>query len=167
MRWSTPCSRRSRRAAASARELARELHGEIAVASAKGAYAIFQEVFASDRFRSLEAEGARVQRVLWASTSTKNPDYPDVKYVEPLIGPDTINTMPTATLDAYRDHGEPADRVHDDIDLYARKLLRLHEVGIDLDDITRRLEEEGIEKFAKPFDSLLETLRGELEKAPA
>ena len=148
-------------------DTARALHGEIAIASAKQAYAIFQEVFGGERFRALAERGARNQRLLWASTSTKNPDYSDVKYVEPLIGPDTINTMPSDTLDAYRDHGEPADRVRDDIDAYGRKLTQLAEVDIDLAEITQALEDEGVEKFIKPFDSLMGTLEEELGKAPA
>jgi transaldolase len=135
--------------------------------SAKGAYAIFQEVFAGARFGALEQDGARVQRVLWASTSTKNPDYPDTKYVEPLIGPDTVNTMPMETLDAYRDHGQPADRVRDDLDLYARRLEMLGELGIDLDEVTQSLEDEGVEKFVKPFESLMGTIEEALSRAPA
>lgn len=147
--------------------LARELHGEMAVASAKQAYAIFLEVFGSERFQALERAGAREQRLLWASTSTKNPDYPDTKYVEPLIGPDTINTMPRSTLDAYRDHGRPADRIREGMEAYGRKLERLAELDIDLDEITQALEDEGVEKFVKPFDSLMGTLEQALSKAPA
>jgi transaldolase len=148
-------------------DTAKALHGDIAVASAKQAYAIFEEVFASERYRTLAHKGARKQRLLWASTSTKNPDYSDVKYVEPLVGPDTINTMPGETLDAYRDHGEPADRVRDDMDAYGRKLEQLGELGIDLDEITQALEDEGVDKFIKPFDKLMGTLAEELRKAPA
>ncbi len=148
-------------------DAAKALHGEIAVASAKQAYAIFEEAFSSDRFRALERQGARKQRLLWASTSTKNPDYSDVKYVEPLVGPDTINTMPGETLDAYRDHGEPADRVRDDADAYGRKLEQLGELGIGLDEVTQALEDEGVDKFIKPFDKLMGTLEEELRKAPA
>jgi len=146
---------------------ARDLHGEIAVASAKQAYAIYQEVFSGERYRALEKHGARTQRVLWASTSTKNPDYSDVKYVEPLIGPDTINTMPRETLDAYRDHGKPSERVTDDQQAYGEKLRKLGEVGIDLGEITQALEDEGVDKFIKPFDQLMHTLEDALSKAPA
>ncbi|HKI56504.1 MAG TPA: transaldolase [Trueperaceae bacterium] len=148
-------------------ETARDLHGEIAVASAKQAYAIYQEVFSGKRYRALEKDGARTQRVLWASTSTKNPDYSDIKYVEPLIGPDTINTMPRETLDAYRDHGEPAARVTDDQQAYGEKLRRLADVDIDIDEITQALEDEGVDKFVKPFDQLTGTLQDALAKAPA
>jgi len=147
--------------------LAGELHGEMAVASAKQAYAVYQEVFSGARFRALEASGARSQRVLWASTSTKNPDYSDVKYVEPLIGPDTINTMPRETLDAYRDHGRPAARVTDDQQAYGEKLRRLADLDIDLDEITQALEDQGVDKFIKPFDQLMHTLEDALGKAPA
>ena len=148
-------------------DTAKALHGDIAVASAKQTYAIYEELFASERYRALERKGARTQRLLWASTSTKNPDYSDVKYVEPLIGPDTINTMPGETLDAYRDHGQPADRVRDDMSAYGRKLEQLGELGIDLDEITQALEDEGVDKFIKPFDKLMGTLAEELRKAPA
>lgn len=147
-------------------ERARALKGEIAVANAKLAYRIYQELFEGERFAALRAKGARPQRLLWASTSTKNPEYQDTMYVEPLIGPETVNTMPTATLDAYRDHGDPAPRVTEGVDEAARKMRELAELGIDLDDVTRRLEEEGVEKFVKPFDSLMATLR-EAAQAPA
>ncbi|MEJ2356982.1 MAG: transaldolase [Deinococcales bacterium] len=146
---------------------AKELHGEIAIASAKRAYAIFEEVFGSERFQALERQGARKQRLLWASTSTKDPDYSDVKYVEPLIGPDTINTMPSETLDAFRDHGDPADRVRDAMADYGHKLEQLAELDIDIDEVTQALEDEGVDKFIKPFDKLLGTLAEELRKAPA
>ena len=95
---------------------------------------------------------------MWASTSTKNPDYPDTKYVEPLIGPDTVNTVPLETLKAYRDHGDPASRLDDGVAAAAGILQRLPELHIDLDQVTQQLEDEGIEKFNKPYDSLLNTL---------
>ncbi len=148
-------------------ETAKRLHGEMAVASAKQAYVIYQEVVGGERYRALQRQGARSQRLLWASTSTKNPGYSDVKYVEPLIGPDTINTMPRATLDAYRDHGEPAARITDDADAYAAKLRSLGDIDIDLGEITQALEDEGVDKFIKPFDSLMATLKDALGKAPA
>ena len=136
----------------------KNLVGEIAIASAKMAYAIYQRLFATQRFRSLAEKGARSQRVLWASTSTKNPLYPDVKYVEPLIGPETINTLPLETLEAYRDHGEPAPRLAEGLDRAASFLQRLPELGIDLNQATQQLEDEGVVKFVKPFDSLMGTL---------
>ncbi len=140
-------------------ELAAELRGQVAIASAKQAYQIYKEIFNGDRFRELAAKGARTQRVLWASTSTKNPDYPDVKYVEALIGPETINTLPQETLRAYRDHGQPAARVEDGLEKAGRVLAQLAQLDMDIDEITRQLEDEGVEKFNKPFDSLMKTLK--------
>ena len=137
---------------------AARLHGQIAIASAKMAYLIYKGIFDGDRFRRLSAQGARPQRVLWASTSTKNPEYPDVKYVEPLIGPDTINTLPPETINAYRDHGDPALRLEEHLDEAADHLKRLTELDIDLDEITRQLEDEGVAKFNEPYDSLMRTL---------
>ena len=133
-------------------------HGQVAIASAKEAYQIYKDIFAAQGFRGLEERGARPQRVLWASTSTKNPAYSDVKYVEPLIGPQTISTVPRETLDAYRDHGEPAPRLEDGIKEAREILGLLRELGIDIDRVTRQLEDEGIEKFNKPYDDLIETL---------
>jgi transaldolase len=137
---------------------AKDLVGEVAIASAKLAYVIYKRLFSTERFKSLAAKGARTQRLLWASTSTKNPDYPDVKYVEPLIGPDTVNTLPPETLEAYRDHGNPASRLEEGIDHATAVLQRLQELHIDINQVTQQLEDEGIEKFNKPYDSLLKTL---------
>jgi transaldolase len=128
------------------------------------AYQIYKEIFASDRFRKLAARGARVQRLLWASTSTKNPDYSDVKYVEALIGPDTVNTAPLETLDAYRNHGEPKARLEQDTKEAGQVLERLPELGISIDEVTQQLEDEGVEKFIKPFDKLMETLARRLPR---
>jgi transaldolase len=139
-------------------DLAKKVHGQVAIASAKMAYQIYKEMFGSDRFRKLAAEGARVQRPLWASTGTKNPDYSDVKYVEALIGPDTVNTAPMETLDAYRDHGKPKARLEEDVSEARWVLERLPELGIVIDDVTRQLEDGGVEKFDQPFDKLMETL---------
>jgi transaldolase len=139
-------------------DFANKAHGQTAIASAKMAYQIYKEIFASDRFRKLAARGARVQRLLWASTSTKNPDYSDVKYVEALIGPDTVNTAPLETLDAYRNHGEPKARLEQDVKEARRVLERLPELGISIDEVTQQLEDEGVEKFIKPFDKLMEAL---------
>jgi transaldolase len=143
---------------------ARHLRGEVAIASAKLAYTIYKRLFSSDRFRALAAKGARTQRVLWAGTSTKNPDYPDVKYVEPLIGPDTVNTLPPETLEAYRDHGNPASRLEEGIDHAAALMQRLPELHIDINQATQQLEDEGIEKFNKPYDSLLKTLEAKRQE---
>jgi transaldolase len=139
-------------------DLAKVVRGQAAIASAKMAYQIYKEVFGSDRFGKLAAQGARVQRLLWASTATKNPDYSDVKYVEALIGPDTVNTAPLETLDAYRDHGEPKARLDQDVKEARWVLDRLPELDLSIDDVTRRLEDEGVAKFNKPFDKLMETL---------
>ncbi len=141
-------------------DLAKSLLGQVAIDSAKKAYQIYQEVFGSERFKALAAKGAKPQRLLWASTSTKNKAYSDVKYVEALIGPDTVNTVPMETLDAYRDHGQPANRLQDDMAGAVQRLGQLKEVGIDLDAVTKQLEEEGIQKFIKPFDSLMTVLEG-------
>ena len=119
---------------------------------------IYKEIFGSDRFRKLAARGARVRRLLWASTGTKNPDYSDVKYVEALIGPDTVDPAPLETLDAYRDHGEPKARLEQDVEQARWVLERLPELGIRIDNVTRQLEDEGVEKFNKPFDKLMETV---------
>jgi transaldolase len=137
---------------------ARDLIGEAAIASAKVAYTNYREIVGGERFKKLAAQGARPQRLLWASTSTKNPAYPDVKYVEPLIGGNTVNTLPPETLNAYRDHGDPADRLTEEVDRAASNLRRLAELGIDLDQATQQLEDEGVEKFNQPFDSLMATL---------
>jgi transaldolase len=139
-------------------DLAKKVHGQVAIASAKMAYQIYKEIFGGDRFGKLAAQGARVQRLLWASTGTKNPDYSDVKYVEALIGPDTVNTAPLETLDAYRDHGEPKARLEQDVQEARGVLEQLPELGIRIDHVTRQLEDEGVEKFNKPFDKLMETL---------
>lgn len=134
---------------------ARRLRGSVAIASAKLAYAIYAEVFHSDRFAALAARGAHPQPLLWASTSTKDPALPDTLYVDALIGPETINTMPRQTLDAYRDHGRPEPRLTAGLE-DARDVLRaLADAGIDLDDITTRLTDEGLEKFVQPYEKLL------------
>jgi transaldolase/glucose-6-phosphate isomerase len=138
--------------------IADKLQGQAAVASARLAYEIYLEILSGDRFEKLANRGARPQRVLWASTSTKNPEYSDVKYVEALIGPATINTLPRETYDAYRDHGEPAPRLETGLEA-AREVMRsLFEVGIDIDRVTAQLEAEGVEKFNRPYDVLLATL---------
>jgi transaldolase len=140
---------------------AEDLHGQVAIASAKQAYQIYKEIFHSPRFRKLADRGARSQRLLWASTSTKNPDYPDVKYVEALIGPETVNTLPGETLDAYRDHGEPAARLEEGVAESRTRLENLAQVGIDIDQVTEQLEQEGVDKFNRPFDNLMQTLADE------
>jgi transaldolase/glucose-6-phosphate isomerase len=139
---------------------AKKCRGQVAIASAKQAYQIYKKIFRDERFRKLaDQQGARPQRLLWASTSTKNPDYADVKYVEALIGPDTINTLPQETIKAYRDHGNPAPRLEQDLNLAAEVLDDLTALDINIHTVTQQLEDQGIEKFNKPYDSLMETLR--------
>jgi transaldolase len=137
---------------------AARLRGQIAIACARRAYVILEQVLASKRFRALEAKGARIQRLLWASTGIKNPDFEDVKYIEPLIGRYTVSTMPRNTYEAYEDHGVPALRVTSDADAAAAVLKSLHGVGIDLAEATARLLDEGIDKFIRPFDALLDAI---------
>jgi transaldolase len=139
-------------------DFVKRVRGQVAIASAKMAYQIYKEIFGDDRFKRLADRGARVQRLLWASTGAKNPDYSDVKYVEALIGPDTVDTAPIKTLDAYRDHGEPKARLEEDVEEARWVLERLPELGIGIDYVTRQLEDEGVEKFNQPFDKLMETL---------
>ena len=139
-------------------EVAKQVHGHVSVASAKMAYQIYKELCGSARFKRLADKGARPQRLLWASTGTKNPDYSDVKYVEALIGPDTVNTVPVDTLDAYRDHGDPQPRLEQDVERAGWVLGQLSELGISIDKVTQQLENEGVEKFNQPFDKLMETL---------
>ncbi len=134
------------------------LKGQGALAQARRAYALFSERFASQRFADLAAHGARLQRPLWASTSTKNPAYPDLLYVDGLIGPHTVNTMPDATIDAFVDHGHLARTVDADPAQAATVLEELATVGVDLDDVTATLEAEGVAAFAKSFDELIERL---------
>jgi transaldolase len=149
------------------RERIRGLLGQIGIANAKLAFERFEERFRSPRFAVLEEAGARCQRPLWASTSTKNPKYPDVYYVHHLIAPDSVNTIPPDTLDAFRDHGDPKVRIHDGLDDAHRVLQELGSLGIDLDEVTRELEEEGVQKFAKSYDELLATIRKEQTGATA
>jgi transaldolase len=138
--------------------IAKGLQGKIAIASAKAAYQIHQEIFNRERFLILAQKGARTQRLLWASTGTKNPDYSDVMYIEPLIGRETINTLPVETLEAYRDHGLPALRLGEGLPEANRVLESLRQTGIDLDAMTQRLEDEGVAKFIKAYDQLMAVL---------
>ena len=137
---------------------ARRLQGQVAIASAKEAYQIYKEIFKGPHFHTLAQQGARPQRVLWASTGTKNPDYSDVKYVEALIGPETINTLPQNTIDAYRDHGYPAPLLETELGKAGDVFCKLREMDIHIDELTRQLEDEGIRKFNEPYDSLMRTL---------
>jgi transaldolase len=137
----------------------RELQGIAAVANAKLAYRSFQGIFSGPRWQALAAKGAHVQRPLWASTSTKNPDYPDTLYVDTLIGPDTVNTMPEATIDATRDHGHPARTIDQKVDEAAAHMDELARIGVDLDMVlVHELVDEGVDSFAKSFSSLISTI---------
>ena len=143
---------------------AKELVGEVAIASAKKAYEIYKRVFSGERWEKLAAEGAKPQRLLWASTGSKNPAFKDTKYVEALIGPDTVDTVPLETVDAFRDHGIAANTLELGLDEATAALAKLKELGIDLDAITQQLEDEGIEKFNKPFEKLLKAIEEQKEK---
>ncbi|MGH9209409.1 MAG: transaldolase [Acidimicrobiales bacterium] len=134
------------------------LRGKAAVAQAQAAYALFQSRFQGPRWDALVARGARVQRPLWASTSTKNPAYPDTLYADALIGPDTVDTMPESTLDAFEDHGTLARTLDADVDAARRVLVEVERVGVDLDDVTATLEDQGVATFAKSFDELIGAL---------
>jgi transaldolase len=134
------------------------LRGKAAVAQGKLAYKLFTETFAGPRWEALAARGARVQRPLWASTSTKNPAYPDTLYVDELIGPDTVNTLPDATLEAFADHGTVARRIDADVDQAEAVWAALPGVGVDMDDVADQLEREGVASFITAFDELIEAL---------
>jgi transaldolase len=135
-----------------------KLKGKLAIANARLAYQRYREIFTGERWDFLTSKGATPQRVLWASTSTKNPDYPDTMYVEELIGPETINTMPEETINAYQDHGEPSERLQSDIDQARALFEELERAGVDYDDVTDTLEREGVEKFSASFEQLLGSL---------
>ena len=141
------------------------LRGKTAVAQAQTAYRLFQERFSGPRWEALAARGARVQRPLWASTSTKNPSYSDTLYVDTLIGPDTVNTMPEATLDAFDDHGTLARTVDADYAAADEVLAAVERVGIDIDAVSALLEDQGVATFAKSFDELVSTLGAKAEDA--
>jgi transaldolase len=142
------------------------LRGKAAVAQAQLAYQRFVETFRGPRWQALADRGARVQRPLWASTSTKNPDYSDTLYVDTLIGPDTVNTMPEATLDAFEDHGTLVRTVDADPGGAQRTLDAIEAVGVDLDEVSRVLEDQGVSTFAKSFDELISALEAKAASAP-
>ncbi len=141
-----------------------ELAGKAAVATAKLAYQDFLEMFSSSRWNALAEKGAQVQRPLWASTSTKNPDYPDLLYVDNLIGPNTVNTMPEATLRAYQDHGRPSVSLLEDIDSANTYLKDLTNLGVDLDKVALELEDEGVEAFKGSHVEILKLLEKKLSE---
>ncbi|MBC8120734.1 MAG: transaldolase, partial [Gemmatimonadaceae bacterium] len=139
--------------------LLKSLEGQTAIANAKLAYERFKEIFASERFKALEARGANAQRLLWASTGTKNPDYRDVRYVEELVGPYTVNTMPPATLKACADHCELRSSLETGVEDARQTLQKLETVGISLTQVTDELLEDGLVKFSGPFDKLIASLQ--------
>jgi transaldolase len=144
-----------------------ELQGKIAIANAKLAYQRFKEIFEGDRFAALREAGARPQRLLWASTSTKNPEYPELLYVETLIGPHTVNTMPPAVYEAFREYGTVAQTLEQDVAEAKAQLAALPGLGIDLKAVTERLEQEGVAVFVKAFDNLLEHLESKTARLAA
>ncbi|MEM8828845.1 MAG: transaldolase [Cyanobacteria bacterium P01_G01_bin.19] len=140
--------------------------GKVAIANAKIAYQKYKEIFSGDRWEALAAKGAKVQRLLWASTSTKNPEYSDVMYVDELVGVDTVNTLPPNTIDACVDHCDPANRIETDLDEATQIIESLKDdaVDIDLDAVMDELLEEGIDKFIKPFESLMSSLESKVKQ---
>src|SRR5216683_2188789 len=143
------------------------LYGKAAIANSKMAYQLFRQIFSGPRWDRLKKAGAQLQRPLWASTSTKDPRYPDTYYVEELIGPDTVDTIPPATLAAFREHGEARRSIDENFDAAKRQLKQLAEFGVDLDQVTRELEVEGVEAFTKSFESLLATIKKESQNIKA
>jgi transaldolase len=141
-----------------------DLKGEVAIASAKKAYEIYKRVFSGPRWEKLAAQGAKPQRLLWASTSSKNPAFKDTKYVEALIGADTVDTVPLETIEAFRDHGIVADTLGTGLDKATEVLDRLKKAGIDIDKITQQLEDEGVAKFNTPFEKLLQAIEDQKNK---
>ena len=136
----------------------KDLQGKIAIANAKLVYQKAKELFGSERFKKLEKAGAKKQRLLWASTSTKNPDYPDVLYVEELIGKDTVNTLPPATLTAYRDHGKPESRIETNLAEAKSQMKQIADLGIDFEVVTRKLTDDGVVLFADSFRDLIKAI---------
>jgi len=135
-----------------------DLKGEVAIASAKKAYEIYKRIFSGERWEKLAAKGANPQRLLWASTSSKNPAFKDTKYVEALIGPDTVDTVPLETIVAFRDHGIAANTLEQGLDKATEALARVKAAGIDIDQLTQQLEDEGVAKFNQPFEKLLASI---------
>ena len=134
------------------------LEGKIGIDNARIAFEAYERRFGGERFAALAARGARPQKPLWASTSTKNPDFPDIYYVEALLAPGTVNTLPPETLEAYRDHGDPEVRIHEDVEGAHHRLAELGELGIDFHVVLEELEKEGVDKFSKSYHELLDTI---------
>jgi transaldolase len=142
----------------------KSIEGRVAIANAKMAYQIYKENFHSDRFAALKAAGAMVQRALWASTSTKNPAYSDVYYVEALMGNETVNTIPAATYKAFKDHGKPRISIEDHLNDERAVLANLDEVGINLDEVTQQVLDEGVTLFIQPFEKLLASIKAKRDE---
>jgi transaldolase len=142
----------------------KELQGKIAVANSKIAYGEYRKIFGGPRWESLAARGARAQRVLWASTGTKNPAYSENLYVDELIGPNTVNTLPPATLKSFMDHGIVSETLTQGLEAARKEIAQLAELGIDLNEITRQLQDEGVAAFAKSFESLITSITEKREK---
>ena len=145
------------------------IKGKVAIANAKVAYQKYKEIFGSDRWKALAEKGAKVQRLLWASTGTKNPEYSDVMYVDELVGPDTVNTLPPTTIEACADHCDPASRIESNLDEAHRVIDGLQDeaVDINLDNVMDALLDEGIDKFIKPFESLMSSLEAKVKQLAA
>jgi transaldolase len=156
-----------RRLEAIGTDAALALRGKAGLAQGRLAYRAFREAFRGPRWEALAARGARVQRPLWASTGTKNPAYSDVMYVDGLIGPDTVNTLPEATLEAFDDHGTLRRTVDADLDEADAVWAALADVGVDMDDVSDRLEREGVDSFVKSFDELIEALQTKVDELRA
>ena len=150
----------------SAKAKLESVKGKVAIANAKIAYQKYKEIFSGDRWEALAAKGANVQRLLWASTSTKNPEYSDVMYVDELVGIDTVNTLPPNTIEACVDHCDPANRIESDLESAEKVIntLKDEDVDIDLDAVMDELLEEGIDKFIKPFESLMSSLESKVKQ---
>lgn len=133
----------------------KSIKGKVAIANGKQTYEKYQAIFASDRWKALASKGAQTQRVLWASTSTKNPAYRDVLYVEELIGPDTVDTIPPATLDAFRDHGKPRNSLTENVEAAHRTMETVANLGISMKEVTDKLTDDGVRLFSEAFDKLL------------
>ncbi len=142
----------------SEQSLLKSVQGKVAIANGKLAYQSYLEIFGTDRWKKLAAKGAKTQRVLWASTSTKNPAYSDVMYVEELVGPDTVNTIPPATFDAYRDHGHPRQTLTENIDQAKQVMDTLPKLGISMKEVTDKLTDDGVKLFSEAFDKLLQAI---------
>ena len=146
------------------KDIAKSIKGKVAIDNAKVAYSYYQNMFNSPQFAKLTGVGAIPQRLLWASTGTKNPDYSDVYYVEELMGPNTVNTIPPKTMDAFRDHGKVENRLEAGLQDAQSTLDTLNQLGINLNEITDKLEEDGVASFSEAFDRLLNAIDSESSK---